>query len=194
MKSTHKKNLLIYKKQLMTMALTWAGCFVAFLSAYLLVLAPQNKSNKRVEKELNVAKQDYQFALKSTQEETRNQLKEEIKQLQNKMEDFIVDFEELTNLSFDISRIANERKFSSFSIKSKYNKISEIPNCKYIGESRIEINFRTNFERFTAFLSNLERHRPVVFVDGFSMSRQARGASNRSSVSIRMNVSVLVRK
>ncbi len=193
MNSTRKKDLIIYKKQLITVALTWISCFIVFVFAYLLVFAPQNKIKKRVEKEIAKSKQEYNFASGATQEETKIQLKKEIEQLQNKVKDFMIDFADLANLTFDISRIASEKRISSFSIKNKYSGISEIRDCKYIGKNEIEITFTASFDQFTAFLSALERHQPVVFVEEFTVSR-ASSDKNRTSLHVNMKVSVFVRK
>jgi len=193
MKPTRRKDLIIYQKQLITVAMTWIGCFVVFLFAYLLVLAPQNKIKKRVEKELVNSKQEYQFASSATQEETKTLLKKEIDQLQNKVKDFIIDFSDLSNLSFDISRKASEQKITSLSIKNKYSGVSEIPKCQNIGENEIEITFTGSFEQFTSFLSSLERHHPVVFVDEFTLSRTSSDKEG-PSLHVNMNVAVFVRK
>ncbi len=193
MNPTQRKIFIAYKKQLMTVALTWMGCFIVFVFAYLLVLAPQNKTKKEVENELSEAKQEYQFALRATQEEVKTQLKKGISKLQDKMHDFIIDYGDLANLTFDISRIASEQRISSFSIKTKYSGVSEIPECTYIGENELDINFISSFEQFTGFLSSLERHRPVVFVNDFSLSGAARD-KERTSLNVNMNVVVFVRK
>lgn len=182
-----------YRKHFTTVALTWACCFIVFFFAYLLVLAPQNKSKKMAENGLAKTSQEYQSALKATQDETKIQLKKEIEQLQNKLKDFIIDFEDSANLTFDISRIASEKRIASFSIKSKRSGAVAIPNCKYIGENQIDISFTASFDQFTAFLSALERHRPVVFVDEFRMRRSLQDR-NRTGHRVNMSVVVFVRK
>ena len=190
--SKRKKDLLAYKKQLMTVAMTWACCFIVFLLAYLFVLAPQFKNRKNVEDELAMAKQDYSFAMRATQAEPINQLKKEIELLQDQASDFIIEFEDLANLTFDISKRATDKSLNPFSIKNKYGKISKIPDCEYIGENEIDINFTCNFEQFTSFLSDMERHQPIVFVDDFILSRP-RGRK-KQGLSVNMNVSVFIRK
>jgi len=190
--SKRKKDLLAYKKQLITVAMTWACCFIAFLLAYLFVLAPQFKNKKNVEGELAMVKQDHSFAMRATQAELIAELKKEIEQLQDRANDFIIKFEDLANLTFDISKRATEKAINPFSIKNKYGKISEIPDCEHIGENEIDINFSSNFEQFTSFLSDMERHKPIVFVDNFTLS-QPRGRE-RQGLSVNMNVSVFIRK
>ncbi len=194
MNSAYRKNFIkSYKKQLMTVALSWMGCFVLFLFAYILVLAPQNKTKNAVEQKLAKAKQGHQSAIKATQEETRNESKREIEQLKDKLDNYIIGFEDAAGLTFDISRIASDAKISTFSIRNKQSRVSNIGDCEHIGENQFDISFTASFEQFTTFLNALERHKPVVFVDEFTMSRSAQdksGTGNRVS----MSVAVFVRK
>ncbi len=179
----------IYKKNLTTVALIWAGCFIVLFLISMLVLVPQSKSKKNIESDLTEIKKQYQSALKADKEETKIQLKEQIEQLRNKLEDFVVDFEDSANLTFDIGRIAREQKLASFSIKAKGRSgVSEIPDCDYIGENYIDISFTGQFSQFVVFLNTLERHRPVIFVDGFTVTR-SRGEQDQEH---RVDLSVAV--
>ena len=192
MNPSRRRQSLNYKKHITTTALTWAGCSIVLFFAYLLLLAPQNKIKKNIEEELSKAKQKHQSALNATRDETQIQLKKEIEQLQNTLKNFVIDFEDSANLTFDISRIASELGLDSFSIKTKAGGVSKIPDCEYIGESKINISFAGRFDQFTAFLSALERHQPVVFVDEFRVTQASdkKGAGNRVS----MSVAVFVKK
>ena len=177
----------IYKKYLTTAALIWAVCFTLFFFVYILVLGPQRSNQKWVENKLNEKKQMYESALKATQKETRIQLNEEIKRLQNRLGDFVIDFEDSANLTFDISQIAGEEKLASFSVKSRdSSKVSAIPNCDYICENHIDVSFTAWFPQFATFLNALERYRPVLFVDKFAVS------SGRGDSRPQVNVDLVV--
>lgn len=192
MNSAGRRQSVNYKKHLATLALAWAGCFIVLFFVYLLMLAPQQKTKKNMEDELARINQEYQSALNATQDETKIQLKKEAEQLQGKLKDFLIDFEDSANLTFDISQIAREKRLDSFSIKSKSGGVSSIPKCNYIGENHIVISFTGRFEQFTAFLNALERHRPVVFVDEFRVSRT--NDRKETGHRISMSVAVFVRK
>lgn len=185
----------ICKKYFKTVALIWAGCFVLFFFVYMYVLAPQNKTKKQVERQLAEKKQMYESAVKAAQEKTKTQLREQIEQLRNKLKGFVVDFEDSANLTLDISQIAGERKVASFSIKGGKGKNnrrgSEIPGCKHIFENYINISFAAGFNQFAALLNALERHRPVVFVDKFKITRSVQGDSGHP---VGMDLAVFVRK
>ena len=81
-----------YKKYFMTSGIIWAVCLVLLVLVYMLVIGPQNRKRKRVESELDKCMQNYEFAQKAAQEETRTRLHKEIELLQNKLTDFVVDF------------------------------------------------------------------------------------------------------
>ena len=181
----------IYKKYFITIALIWAGCFVLFLFVYMIVLAPQKNTKKQVEKQFAEKKQLYDSVLKTTHEETKTELNRQIEYSRNRLNDFVINFEDSANLTFDISQIATEQKVGSFSIKGKNEDGYEsIPNCDNIRESRISVSFTANFNQFAAFLNALETHRPVVFVDKFSITRSEKGDSEHQ---VNMNLAVFVR-
>lgn len=185
----------VYKKYFTTVALIWAGCFTVFFFGYLLLLAPQNSTKKQIENKLSDKKQRYESVTKVAQEENRIRVKEEIERLRNRLEDFAVDFEDSANLTFDISKIAGEKRVTAFSIKSKDTEaVSPMPNCKYICEGRIEISFTAGFNQFATFLNALERHRPVLFVDSFTISHSRQEESPPKAGQATMSTVMLVRK
>jgi len=181
-----------HKKYLMTAGLIWAACFVVFLLAYMLVLGPQKNYKNRIENELAERKQVYESALRAARKETKIRLNEQIERLRSRLKDFVIDFEDSTNLTFDISQIANEKKVASFSNKvKKSGGLSAIPDCKYICENHIVISFIGNFNQFATFLNALERHRPVIFVDKFTITRSGQDSS---VYQVSLNVAALVKK
>jgi hypothetical protein len=94
-------------------------------------------------------------------------------------------------LTFDISQIADRLKVTGLSIKSKVNQ--PIPDCKHISESQIYISFDATFNQFFAMLNELERHRPVVFIDKFAVTR-SNSSYSKNDVSMEMSVFVTKRE
>ncbi len=181
-----------HRKYLTTAGLIWTACFAVFMLAYILVLGPQKKHERRIENELAERKQVYESALRAAQKETKIRLNEEIERLRSRLSDFVIDFEDSTNLTFDISQIANEKKVASFSSKVKKSRgLSTITDYKYIYEDQIVISFIGDFNQFATFLNALERHRPVIFVDKFSLTRSGQ---EDSVYKVSLNVAVLVKK
>ncbi len=180
-----------HKKYLMTTGIIWAACFVTFLLAYILVLGPQKNLKKRIENKLTESKQMHESALRAARKETKIRLNEQIERLQSRLEDFVIDFEDSANLTFDISQIANEKKVASFSIKSKDSRgPSTKSEAKYIRENHIVISFIGDFNQFATFLNALERHRPVLFVDKFSITRSVQ---DDSGYKVSLNVAAFVK-
>ncbi|TFG48432.1 MAG: hypothetical protein E4H40_04675 [Candidatus Brocadiia bacterium] len=181
-----------YKKYFKTISLIWSSFLVLFVLVYLLVLSPQAAKYNDLKAQLDAAESAYNRTLKSTGSESLNSLKEQMEMLQSRLKDFIIDFSDTANLTFDISQIATEKQVSSFSITDQSSrKNSEIPNCDYISEKQVDIKFQANFNQFSGLLNALERHRPVVFVDEFSISRSNDGTSGNE---VEMNLSVFVTK
>jgi Tfp pilus assembly protein PilO len=178
-----------YKKYITAVALVWIGCFVLFLFFYAIVMAPQKSHKNQLDKQLAEKKQIHESAMKAAQEETKIQIKEQMKEYHNRSNDFVAEQGDLANLSFDISQLSKENRLASFSIKTA--DIQEIAGCNFIAQNQILISFTAGFNQFAAFLNALERHRPVVFVDKFTITRSEQDVS-ASQVS--MELSVFVRK
>jgi hypothetical protein len=159
----------------------------------MLVRAPQKKSKNRIERRLAEKKQIYDSVLEIAQEETKLKLNEQIWHLRNELKDFVIDFEDSANLTFDIGQIANDKKVGSFSIKTKDNAGgSAVADCNYIYEDNIDVSFTAaDFNQFAGFLNAMERHRPVVFVDKFEITRSDRDDSGHQ---VSMRLSVFVKK
>lgn len=184
----------IYRKYLTITAIVWAACLALFFLAYLIVLRPQNTSKKHLEKTLTEKKLVYESAQRAAQEQTRIQLNEEIERLRSRLKDFVVDFEDAGDLTFDIGQIANEKKVASFNIENKKDRrisAGPIPDSNYVSESHLDISFTGGFNQFATFVNALERHRPVLFVHEFAITRSNQ---NNSAYKVTLDVAALVRK
>jgi Tfp pilus assembly protein PilO len=182
----------IHRKYFKIAGLIWSVCLIAFLLAYIFVLGPQRDYKRGIENKLAEKQKDYESALRAAREETKIELNKQIANLQSRLKDFVIDFEDSANLTFDISQIASEKQVASFSIKSRDGRgLSTIPDCKYICENQINISFTGAFNQFAAFLNALERHRPVLFINKFTITRLQ---EEDSGYHVSLNVAALVRK
>ena len=181
-----------YKKYILTMAMVWAACLVLFAIAYFFIIAPRLKVKAELVKKSVETRRMYETAIDAANEESKKKLAEEVKRIKNKLGNYITEFEESANLTFDISRIAADKQVSSFTIKTTdQTKDTDQPESKNLQENRIGIGFESDFRQFTAFLNTLERHRPVVFVDRFKVSR---GRTGETGHQVDMDLSIFVRK
>ncbi len=187
----------VYGKYLTKMAAIWAGCFVLFLITHMLVLAPQKNTKQELEQKLREKKRIHNLAIEMAKKENRIKLNEELEDLREKLNAVAVDFENATNLTFDISRIANEEKVSSFSIESGrvVGRNDKKSRNKHILESNYDVSFLANdFNQFAALLNALERHKPAIFVDTFTIRRSGRGGGDDSKHRVKMDLTVLIKK
>jgi len=183
----------MYRKYLMRAAIVWAVCMMLLLVAYLILLRPQIRSTRNLQNKLTEEKQLYESAQKAADEQTKIRLNEEIESLQDKLKAFVIDREDSANLTFDIGQIANKEKVSSFSIKSKdKRRASAIPDSNSISENHIDITFSAGFNQFATFVNALERHRPVLFVNEFSMARSNKDDS--AFYQVTLDVAAFVKK
>lgn len=182
----------VYKKYLLMVALVWAACFIIFVFVYVLVLGPQLDSRKRIEDKLADTKLKCESIVWYAREDNIAKLSEQIELLQDKVESFAIDFEDSANLTFDISRIAGELKISSFSIKSREQKVGApaATKCKYVCENQIDVGFVAGFHQFATFLNALERHRPILLVERFVIESTRQKLSHQ----VNLNLVVLVKK
>jgi Tfp pilus assembly protein PilO len=174
------------------MALVWAACVILFAVAYYFVIGPQLKIKTELEKKSAEKRQMYEEAMDAANEESKKALVDQVEWLKNELGGYIAESEESANLTFDIGRIAAEKQVSSFTIKTtERNSDVDQLESKNLQENRIDIAFESDFKQFATFLNALERHRPVVFVDGFKMSR---AGSDKTLHKVDMDLSIFVRK
>jgi Tfp pilus assembly protein PilO len=175
-----------------TLGLIWVACFIVLIFVYVLVLKPQGQIKQTLLKQLEVKKQDYIAARATSNDESRSLLVADVEQMQGRLRRFVTDSDGSANLTFAISRIANENKVAAFSIKARDNKsLFEIPQCSVIGENRMDVSFVGDFRQFAMFLNALERHEPVIFVDSFSITKDNR---DDEANKVSMSLSVFVEK
>ncbi|UCC98210.1 MAG: hypothetical protein JSW66_20485 [Phycisphaerales bacterium] len=161
-----------HKKYLAKAAIVWGACLVLFLLAYVVVLRPQSLRKKRLDGTLTEKKQSFEAAQTAGRQSTQAQLREQIRQLEERLHDFVIDFEDSANLTFDIGQIATERNVTSFSVKGKTSRAASVaPELKHISEDHIDISFIAGFHQFATFVNSLERHRPVLFVNEFTIKK-----------------------
>lgn len=182
----------LLKEYGMMLGMIGGACLIVFVFTYAWVLSPQSLMKQKFSSELEEKKQDYAAAREASQEGARKRLLLEVEQLEDKLRSYVADSNGSTNLTFDISEIANKNDVASFSIKSKANDgFYDVPLCSLIGENRMDISFMSGFRQFAMFLNSLERHEPVVFVDSFSITRSRQSDSGHR---VSMGLSVFVEK
>ena len=75
---------------------------------------------------------------------------------------FAIDYDNSTNVTFDISQIAKKKyKADELNIESDEKSINlELTDCEYISENQVNIDFKAGFSQFASLLNALERNEP----------------------------------
>ncbi len=179
----------IYRKYFKIGIIFWAICFIILLLSYLLVLSPQERLRRNTDRKLNDTKNMAQSAKDAAQKKNKAKLIELLTNSGNKLNDFVVDQENASNLTLDIGRISSDVKLSAFSsIFAGSEGATKTDIFKHITPRQISVNFNSSFNKFAVFLNSLERSRPVIFVDTFSI---ARSSESDSGPKVDMKLAVL---
>jgi len=182
----------IYSKYFKIGIIFWAICFIVLFFSYLLVLAPQEKQRRETERKLNDTKNLAQSAKEAAEEKNKAKLIALLTDSGNELKDFVVDPENATNLTLDLGRISSDVKLNAFSsIFAGSEGATKTDSYKHINPRQISVNFNSSFNNFAVFLNNLERRRPVIFVDTFSITRSTESDSGHK---VDMKLAVLVGK
>lgn len=181
-----------YKKYFAVVLLVWGGFLPVLLGLYLLLLVPQRETLEGLKARLAEKELEYGKAKATTTDETRSNINKQIEQLTQKLSVFAADFDQLDNLTFSISRIAGETRVGEFSSReSAAESYSEIRDYAHIGQTSANIGFTGGFNKFAAVVNALERHKPIIFVDEFSISDSH---VKDSDPTVTMQLTVLVRR
>ena len=182
----------IYGKYLKIGIIFWVICFFLLLMSYLLVLAPQGKFRRNTERKLDETKRLAQSAREAAEERNKNLLLEQLSKSGDRLKYFVVEQENAANLTFDIGRIKSDIDLNSFSsMFTSSERAVKTDNFKHIIARQISVNFNSSFNKFALFLNTLERNRPVIFIDTFSIIRSAESDSGHK---VDMKLAVLVGK
>jgi hypothetical protein len=161
----------IHKRYLKTISITWASSAVLLVVGYVTVLGPHGRVRRDMGRELSEKEQAYTEAVEASQQHTKDRLAEELEQVQHRVGDFVVDFEESANVTFGIGQIVDELGIKSFNIKDRGGSDQTgAPETSYVSENEVQVTFEADFNQFASLLNAIERHRPVLFVERFNLS------------------------
>jgi hypothetical protein len=167
-------------------------CLALAAACCLLVLRPQKDHRRQLETQVAQAKRQYARALEAAKPETQARLTEQVEGMQGRVADFLVGFDEATDLAFEIGNLARETRLESFGMKPASAPTSGSQSERErLAEKRLSVSFQAGFPRFAAFLNAMERHHPVVFVETFTINRPL---ESNTEPRVDMGLAVLVEK
>ena len=180
----------MYRKYFTAGAVVWAACFVALFLFYLIVLGPQRALRGRTETRLAEVQALAQAATDASQEKNKIRLTEQVQEANLTLERFAIGQESTDNLTLDVRAVPGGNELGAFGISAGGSEaVIKMANCKQITGRRVTVTFASSFNKFAAFLNNLERHQPVIIVDTFTITR-ARDETSQHKVD--MGLAVLV--
>ena len=179
------------KKYLKVTAIVWSCCVVVFALVFIFVLLPQKRKETHIESQYRNIESNASEAFLAAQEQTKVRLKEHIEQLNERLGDFVVDPGSTSNLTYEISGISNEIGLESFRIAPMSESIAALDGCKYVSGQFYHVSFTSSFNKFATFINALERYRPFIFVDTFSISQSRLGNQGHD---VQMQLAILVAK
>lgn len=167
----------VYKKYITTSAIIWAACCALFVLIYVLVLSPQKETLNAKKALIAKSDRDFTIATDAFTGATKQRLDKQIRQIREKIDPFASVGGDSSKLAVDLGQIANSLNVTGFSSKGQHEQsVTTLPQCKALGADYIYVSFKGNFNQFARFVNELERHKPVVFVDKFTISRSEQGS------------------
>lgn len=180
----------VRKKCILGAILAWIPCVGLAVACYLFLLEPQMRRVEALEAELMSARDLYSQATEAAKKENQAELTRRVEFVDDRVCAFVLRPQVAPDLAFEIAELASKTEVEAFSMKPEGKEGgTSIPNCNLIGEREISVHFTSPFHQFAALLNALERHRPVLFVETFSISRPERATD---SPRVDMQLSVLV--
>jgi len=161
----------LYKRYFTILSLLWGCTFVALLVVYVCLVEPQKSLLMAINNNVKLRKSEYNRTKAADNQETRFKWNHELSLIDKQLQNFAIDPNNLDELTFDISRIANSVGVNAFASRRISSEVySTIPGCEYIGYAEIRVEFRSSFNKFARFINTLERHEPFIFVNEFTIS------------------------
>ena len=163
------------KKFLIKAAGAWGICAVVPVLLYLCVVYPTQIKAAKIRKQVDGITAQYDQAMEFVTGKHLERMRRQVDALQDELDTYLVAGDEARSNAFRVSQVAEKTGIKGFSTKHRTaNTLTPIDNCNRIAMSRIEISFKGMYEQFAVLINEFERHKPVVLVDSFMISRSDR--------------------
>jgi len=190
--NSSKHSMKVRNRYVVIVTAAWVPCLALAAAFCLLAIRPQVQRDQELRTKLAEAKSLYAVAQEAAKKEDQVRMAETVERLRGRVSDFAARLEAAPDLAFEIAQLANESGVGSFAMRPrKKQRLDTLPDCDRIGEKRIDISFTSPFHGFATLLSALERHRPVLFVESFTISHSR---VQSSEPEVNMELAVLIEK
>jgi len=181
----------IYKRYIATVTIIWAVCFILLIMAYLFILVPQDKVIAQKAQDLAAKDLELKHAIDADSEESRAKLASQLSGLCQSAGNYALSIDAASKLAFDVGQIAAELQVADFACSvNSQEMVSSMTDCNSIGMMALTVNYKSSFNKFAMFVNRLERNRPAIFVDRFSIdNRTSDGDLHQVTMLIKVFVS-----
>ena len=170
-------------------AAIWAVSVIVLGGGYFLLHMPQQTELLQVKSQCAESQTSLEQAQLAAQDQTKTKQQQQCKEVSNLISGFSTQQDAVTELVFEIGRIANELRLSEFSSKNQKQKnYSTVGKSKLVSEVWLSVDFQATFEQFAQFVNRLECHSPVVFIEEVSFRR---GSQNMHEHEVSLQLSFL---
>jgi hypothetical protein len=171
----------VSKKYIISAASVCVGGLALLGLLHSFVIGPKAVLANELENQISDKKAEYKTVIEIANPSAKEALERKFKTVCDRFDSFVIKHSEVGSLALHIKQIAGEVGVEGFSSKNKtINSYEKIGGCKEIEEGRILVNFKGSFAQFAEFVNKLERNKPVVFVDTFTVTHSAKTESKHS--------------
>lgn len=167
-------------------ATVWAVSAVVLGGGYFLLHLPQKTELLQVNNQYAESQTALEQAQLAACDKTKSKQKQRSEEVSQLISSFSTQQDTVTELVFEIGRIANELRLSEFSSKNQKQKnYSTVGKSKLVSEIWLDVDFQATFAQFAQFVNRLECHSPVVFVEEVSFRRGSQdGKGHKASLQL----------
>ena len=186
-----KSNIKLGKYAIVTLA-AWAVCVVVIGGGFVLFFQPQKIELAQVQQQFSESQTELEKAQLAAQDQTKEKMKLRCEETSRLISEFSTKPDKMTELVFQVGKIANDLRLAEFSSKNEKRKDqSTVKKSKTLEEAWLNVEFFATFNQFAEFINRLERHCPVVFVEEVSFRR---GTSKAKGHAASLRLSFLAEK
>ena len=179
------------KHLIVKVAVVWDICALALMVFYMGVVFPAQRSARQVNRRLDEITGRYEEACEFVRGKHLEEMRRQVDLLRAELGKYLVSRDEARDNASGISRIAEQAGIKGYSTRYRNSSlIEELDNCLHVGASCVNISWTGDFEQFARLVNELERHRPVVFVDGFLISRPDNPAAEGCQIELSLVILV----
>ena len=171
----------VSRKYIITAASVCVGGLALLGLLHLFVVGPKVAVADELENQISAKKAEYKTVTEIANSSAKEALERKFKTVCDRFDSFVIEHSGVGSLALDIKQIAGEISVEDFSSKNKtIRSYEKIGRRERIEAGRILVKFKGSFVQFAEFVNKLERNKPVVLVDTFTIARSINAESKHS--------------